>query len=286
MRVAITGTTGRLGAALAARLAAKHEVIPLPRAVCDLADADALRRALDSLECDVFLNPAAMTGLEDCEDNPRLAMRVNSAAPGKIALWAAERGVRVIHFSTDYVFGGDSTIACSEATAPAPVNVYGRSKLAGEHAVLAHPGNLVIRVSWVFGPDKPSFVDQVFDAALAGKPLAAVADKLSLPTYTADLAEWTECLLETDASGVLHACNSGTPVSWHGMAVFVVNEMARLGLLKEPPPVAEQLLENMPLFRARRPRFTAMNTSRLSALLGRAPRPWQQALAEYVAAKA
>jgi dTDP-4-dehydrorhamnose reductase len=286
MRVAITGTTGRVGAALAARFGANHEVIPLPRAVCDLADADSLKHALDSLECDVFLNPAAMTGLEDCEDDPRLAMRVNSAAPGKIALWAAGRGVRLIHFSTDYVFGGDSTIACSEATPPAPVNAYGRSKLAGEHAVLAQPGNLVIRVSWVFGPEKPSFVDQVFDAALAGRPLGAVADKLSLPTFTTDLAEWTERLLETDASGVLHACNSGPPVSWHGMAEFVVNEMARLGLLKEPPPVAEQSLENMPLFRARRPRFTAMDTRRLSTLLGRAPRPWTEALVEHVAASA
>ncbi|HSP41624.1 MAG TPA: NAD(P)-dependent oxidoreductase, partial [Luteolibacter sp.] len=196
MRVAVTGTTGRVGAALASRLAEKHHVIPLPRSVCDLADAASLKAALDSLECDVFLNPAAITGLEACEDDPRLAMRVNSAAPGKIALWAAERGVRVIHFSTDYVFSGETTVACSETTPPAPVNAYGRSKLAGEHAVLAHPGNLVIRVSWVFGPEKPSFVDQIFDAALAGKPLAAVADKLSLPTSPADLAEWTEFLLD------------------------------------------------------------------------------------------
>ena len=286
MRVAITGTTGRVGAALVKRLAANHEVIPLPRTQCDLADPDSLKSTLAALDCDVFLNPAAMTGLEECEDDPRMAMRVNSAAPGKIALWAAERGVRVIHFSTDYVFGGDSTIACNETTPPAPVNAYGRSKLAGEHAVLTHPGNLVIRVSWVFGPEKPSFVDQIFDAALAGKPLAAVADKLSLPTYTADLAEWTEHLLETDASGVLHACNSGPPVSWHGMAVFVVNEMVRLGLLKEAPPVAEQSLENMPLFRARRPRFTAMDTRRLSTLIGHPPRPWQEALAEHVADRA
>ena len=71
-----------------------------------------------------------------------------------------------------------------EMREPRPVNTYGRSKLAGEHAVLTHPGNLVLRVSWVFGPEKPSFVDQVFDAALAGRPLAAVADKCSLPTFT------------------------------------------------------------------------------------------------------
>ena len=282
MRVAVTGTTGRVGAALAARLAEKHHVIPLPRAVCDLADPASLKQALDSLECDVFLNPAAITGLEDCEDNPRLAMRVNSAAPGKIALWAAGRGVRVIHFSTDYVFSGETTIACTESTPPAPVNAYGRSKLAGEHAVLAHPGNLVIRVSWVFGPEKPSFVDQVFAAALAGKPLAAVADKLSRPTSTADLAAWTEILLDKDVTGILHACNSGPPVSWHGMAEFVVREMAKPGLLKDTPWVTEQTMDSIPFFRARRPRFTVMDTSRLASLLGHPPRPWPEALAEHV----
>lgn len=284
MRVAITGTTGRVGAALAARLATKHEIIPLPRAVCDLADSESLENALDSLDCDVFLNPAAITGLEECEDNPRLAMRVNSAAPGKIALWAAERGVRVIHFSTDYVFPGDTTIPPSESTPPAPVNAYGRSKLAGEHAVLAHPGNLVIRISWAFGSAKPSFVDQIIAAALAGKPLAAVADKLSLPTSIADLAGWTEFLLQSDATGVLHACNSGPPVSWHGMAVFVVGEMARLGLLNNMPEVAEQTMDRIPCFRAPRPRFTAMDTSRLAALLGHPPRLWPEALAAHVAA--
>jgi len=284
MRVAITGTTGRVGAALAARLAENHEVIPLPRAACDLADSASLKNALDPLDCDVFLNPAAITGLEDCEDDPRLAMRVNSAAPGKIALWAAGRGVRMIHFSTDYVFSGDTTIPPDERTPPAPVNAYGRLKLAGEHAVLAHPGNLVIRISWVFGPEKPSFVDQVMDAALAGRPLAAVADKFSLPTATADLAEWVEFLLETDATGVLHACNPGPPVSWHGMAVCVVREMTRLGRLKCVPEVVGQTMDQMPMFRARRPRFTAMDTSRLAAVLGRAPRPWADALAAHVAA--
>jgi len=286
MRVAVTGTTGRVGAALAERLAESHEVIALPRTVCDLADPASLKHALDALDCDVLINPAAITGLEDCENDPRLAMRVNSAAPGKIALWAAERGVRVIHFSTDYVFSGETTIACTEGTPPAPLNAYGRSKLAGEHAVLAHPGNLVIRVSWVFGPEKPSFVDQIFAAAFAGKPLAAVADKLSRPTSTADLAAWTDFLLGKDISGVLHACNSGPPVSWHGMAVFIVREMAKLRLLTEVPEVAEQTMDSIPFFRARRPRFTAMDTSRLASLLGHTPRPWAEALAEHVAAAA
>jgi dTDP-4-dehydrorhamnose reductase len=282
MRVAITGTTGRVGAALARHLASRHEVITLPRSVCDLADAESLKAALAGLECDLFLNPAAITGLEACEDDPRLAMRVNSAAPGKIALWAAERGVRMIHFSTDYVFGGQQAGLRSEMERPEPVNAYGRSKLAGERAVLAHPGNLVLRVSWVFGPEKPSFVDQIFQAALAGEPLAAVADKWSLPVFTSDLAGWVAELIERGTSGLLHASNPGEPVSWHGLASVVVREMTARGILAECPEVAVQTMRDMPLFRAQRPRHTAMDTSRLTAALGKPLRPWGEALAEYV----
>lgn len=282
MRIAITGATGRVGAALVKHLGVSHEVIPLTRTACDLADTQSLNAALARLDCDVFINPAALTSLEACEDDPRLAMRVNSAAPGKIALWAADRGVRLIHFSTDYVFSGETMIPLSEGMPARPVNAYGRSKLAGEQAVLAHPGNLVIRVSWVFGREKPSFVDQVFDAALAGGPLAAVADKLSLPTCTADLARWTEFLLETDAGGVLHACNPGEAVSWHGLAQAVVREMTACGLLESCPEIAELTLDDMPSFRARRPRFTVMDTRRLSCLAGGALRPWPEALAEHI----
>lgn len=282
MRVAITGTTGRVGAALVKRLGSCHEVISLSRADCDLADSESLKTVLGDLDCDVFINPAAITSLEACEDDPRLAMRVNSAAPGKISLWAAERGVRMIHFSTDYVFDGECTIPLTEDMAARPVNAYGRSKLAGEHAVLAHPGNLVIRISWVLGPEKPSFVDQVFDDALAGRPLAAIADKLSLPVLTTDLARWTERLLETDASGILHACNPGEAVSWHGMARHVVQKMTECGVLKCRPEIAELTLAEMTSFRALRPRFTAMDTRRLSGILGEPLRTWPEALAEHV----
>ena len=281
MRIAITGSTGRVGAALVRHLAARHEIIPLPRAVCDLEDSASLQAALDSLECDVFIHPAALTNLETCEDDPRLAMRLNSAVPGKIAIWAAERGVRMIQLSTDYVFDGDINIPLTETMRPAPVSAYGRSKLAGEQAVLAHPGNLVLRVAWVFGPDKPSFVDQIFDNALAGKPLSVVADKFSLPTCTTDLAHWISALLDTDASGVLHACNPGEAVSWHGMAEFVVRQMTACGLLQSCPEVAALKLDEITFFRARRPRFTVMDTTRLSSLIGDL-RPWPEALAEHV----
>lgn len=282
MRIAVTGTTGRVGAALLRHFSARHDVIPLSRRTCDLADARNLHAALDRLECDVFLNPAGNTSLEACEDDPTRALRTNAEAPAEIALWAAKRQVPLYHFSTDYVFAGEAEGLRHESEPPCPVNIYGRSKLAGEQAVLAHPRNAVIRVSWVFGPEKASFVDQVFDAALAGKPLAAVADKFSLPVCTGDLAAWMEHLIERQATGVIHACNSGAPVTWHDMAVAVVEEMVACGRLTEIPDVRKQSLSEMTSFRATRPRFTAMDTRRLATILGHPPRPWREALAEHV----
>jgi len=282
MRVAVTGTTGRVGAALAQHFTPIHKVIPLPRRVCDLADPGSLAAALDRLDCDILLNPAGITSLEDCEDDPALAMRVNAEAPGEIAAWAESRGVKVFHFSTDYVFNGKTEGFRSETEVPEPLNVYGLTKLAGEDAVLAWPGNCVVRISWVFGPEKRSFVDAIAEAALAGRPLAAVADKFSLPVFTGDLAEWMERLIEAKTTGIVHACNSGEPVSWHGMATAVVEEMVACGTLAEIPVVQPQMLDEMASFRATRPRFTAMATDCLTGILSHPPRPWRDALIEHV----
>lgn len=282
MRVAMTGTTGRLGAALARHFAANHEVIPLPRQACELASPVSLANALEQLECEVFLNPAAITSLEICEEDPAAALRVNAQAPAEISAWAADRGVKLVHFSTDYVFNGKIPGLRDEDEIPDPLSVYGRTKLAGEAAVLKNPGNCVIRISWVFGPDKPSFLDAIYDAALAGRPVAAVADKFSLPTFTTDLAERTERLIESKVTGIIHACHSGEPISWHGMAEVVLDEMVARGLLDQRPAIQKLKLDEMASFRAKRPRFTAMSTARLTKILGQPPRPWPEAVADYV----
>lgn len=282
MRVAVTGTTGRVGTALATHLAARgHDVIRLSRSAFDLTDSAAIDRQLDALECEAFLNPAGITALEACEDAPDLARQVNVEAPRRIAAWAASRGVRLIHFSTDYVFDGERPGLRTEEEAPAPLSVYGSTKFAGENAVLDH-GGLVMRVSWVFGPEKPSFIDTVVARALAGEPLEAVADKFSLPTFTGDLAGWTERLMEGDETGIFHACQSGEPVSWHGMAEAVVDELTIAGRLARTPQIRPLKLAEVAAFRAPRPRHTAMDNGRLARVLGHSPRPWEQVVRVYV----
>lgn len=279
MRLAITGTTGRVGRALADRLAAFHEVIELPRTRLDLAETGC-ERVLADLDFDVLLNPAGLTSLEQCEDEPALARRVNAEAPERLA--RACDGRPVLHFSTDYVFDGATPGLRHEDEPPAPLSVYGKTKAAGEAGVLA-AGGAVMRVSWVFGPEKPAFPDQIVTKALAGQELAAVADKFSLPCFTADLCDWVNGWLEAGCPGELfHACNGGEPVSWHGMAVEITALLAEKGIAA--PAVKALPMAEMTAFRAPRPRHTAMATTRLSTLLGRAPRDWREAMRQHVEA--
>ncbi|MFC7337675.1 SDR family oxidoreductase [Haloferula chungangensis] len=281
MKLAISGTSGRVGRALADYFAPKHEVIELDRTVFDFADPDLISR-VGEIDFDALLNPAAITSLEACEDDPGLARRVNAEVPGELAAMCRESGRRIMHFSTDYVLAGEVPGLHVEEAAVEPCSVYARTKLAGEQLVLDQ-GGCVVRVSWVFGPERKAFPDQVIERALAGESLAAVADKTSLPTSTADLAVWVEKLMAAGfPNEVIHACNGGEPVSWHGMAEVIVALMMERGALKELPVIERQLLAEMRAFRAKRPRHTAMATPRLSALLGEPPRDWKVAIREHV----
>jgi dTDP-4-dehydrorhamnose reductase len=277
MRLAITGTTGRVGRALADRLAAFYEIVELPRTRLDLG-ADGCERVLETIDFDVLLNPAGLTSLEQCEDAPALAHRVNAEAPARLA--KACVGRPVLHFSTDYVFDGATPGLRHEDEVPSPLSVYGKTKAAGEVGVLAASGT-VMRVSWVFGPEKPAFPDQIVAKALAGQELAAVADKDSLPCFTPDLCEWVNGWLAAGCpGGIFHGCQSGEPVSWHGMALEIVALLAERGI---PMPEVKALsMAEMTAFRAPRPRHTAMSTDRLADLLGKAPRDWRSALREHV----
>ncbi len=279
MRIAVTGTTGRVGRALACSLAGRHEVIELPRGCFDLASAD-IREALGELDFDILLNPAGLTGLEQCEDDPWLARQVNAGAPAEMARFCRDRGRKLLHFSTDYVFDGIRPGLRTEDEEAAPLSVYGRTKLEGEQAVMA-AGGTVMRVSWVFGPEKAAFPDQMLDRALAGQELSAVADKYSRPTFTADLSRWVAGWLEAGApAGCFHACNGGPLTSWHGMAVEVLGFLGDKGIAT--PPLKALRLDEMTAFRAPRPRHTGMDTRRLARLLGEEPRDWREALREHL----
>ncbi len=280
MKVAITGVTGRLGGALARHhRALGNEVLALDRQRLDVSRPETLADSLKDAAFDVLLHPAAMTILEACEDEPDLAYRVNAVAPGILAEVCAARSLPMVHVSTDYVFAGDRAGECVETDPTKPINHYGRTKLAGEEAVLkAHPHAWVARVSWLFGPERPGFVEAMLERAAKGEPLAAIDDKVSCPTYVDDAAIAFDRLLEvTDTpGGIVHVCNPG-PTSWHGIATEAFR--IRGGT---QPEIARQQLVDMKAFRAARPVHTAMAVDHLRRLTGYQMRPWQEALAVYL----
>jgi dTDP-4-dehydrorhamnose reductase len=285
-RILVLGGKGRLGGALARMWSANYHVRTLARPELDVADLVALRSLLESASYDVLVNCTGLTNVDRCETAREEAEIVNARAPGVMGEAAATKEARFIHFSTDYVFDGAKTTPYTEDDVARPLGHYGRTKLAGEGAALGPSlRHLAVRVAWVFGPEKPSFVDSIIERALANDRVEAIADKTSCMTFTEDVASWLEPFLDGDLPGGLyHACNAGG-CSWHEYGQHALNFAARAGL-----PLKACIAEPIPLsalkaFVAPRPPHTVMDTTRLTAVTGAVPRHWQEALNEYLERK-
>src|SRR5215467_9743436 len=196
MKIVILGTGGRLGAALR-REFKDYDVTGFNREQLDLSDLDGLRRKLDSMAFDAVINAAGFTNVDACETERDRAFLINAEAPAVLAKICSAKEAKLIHFSTDYVFDGQKRAPYTEEDDANPISVYGESKLMGERNVLA-AGNhhLVVRVSWVFGPDRPSFIDAMIKHAQEDEKVDAIADKFSAPTYTHDIAETLAWILD------------------------------------------------------------------------------------------
>jgi dTDP-4-dehydrorhamnose reductase len=192
--------------------------------------------------------------------------------------------VRCIQISTDYVFDGLKKTPYVEEDDAWPISKYGESKRAGEVALLsASERNLAVRVSWVFGPDRPSFVDQVIQRALEHDRVEAIADKVSVPTYTLDAARMLAPLLEAAVGGILHICNRGE-CTWQEYGQHALDCAAAAGLPLRTWKVEPIRLADMNAFVARRPIYTPLAVDKLTQLTGLVPRPWEEAVDEYVRA--
>jgi len=286
MRVIITGSTGRLGGAFLSLWGQDHhiEVIAPGRGQLDLAQPASLCSALQAMQFDVLVNAAAITGLEQCLDEPKTATAVNTTSPRVMAEVCRKKGARLVHFSTDYVLSGEQPGLKAETDATGAVNVYGASKEAAEDAVMeADPTALVGRVSWLFGPDgRPSHFDQVLDRSRAGECQELIDDKFSMPTFTHDVVGWVGQLLKTPAAGVYHLCNSGEPESWYSYAQKVIRLASCLGdTVKEENLLAKPIAEAV-FFRDQRPIHTAMCPARIMAEEIARPRHWLDAAKDYM----
>ena len=279
----VVGAGGRLGAALVREYGRDHQVVGLNRAQLDLANALQLRQTLGGLEFALLINAAAQTQVDRCETHPNEAFAINADAPAVLAEICEAKGARLIHVSTDYVFDGEKRAPYTEEDEPSPISIYGESKLRGERGVLAvSNGHVVARVSWVFGPDRASFIDWVIGQAREKETVNAVADKFSTPTYTLDIARMLEPFFdEAQPGGVLHIANRGG-ASWQEYGQWAVDCCAAEGIPLRARTVDAITLADMKNFIARRPIYTVLSTAKLERLTGEAPRDWREAVSEYV----
>lgn len=283
MKILIVGAGGRLGAALMREYHGEHDVAGFNHAQLDLSSFDKIREKLGGTDFDVLINAAAFTNVDLCEEQPDQAVRINAEAPRVLAEICGEKNAKLIHFSTDYVFDGQKRAPYTEGDEANPISVYGESKLAGEKNVLA-TGNrhLVVRVSWVFGPDRPSFIDGMIKRALESETVNAIADKFSTPTYTHDIAKMLPQFFDCDVEGgILHFANAGK-CSWQEYAQWALDYCDKAGLSLKAKTVGACRLKDMATWIARRPVYSVLSTAKFTQLTGISPRTWRDAVADYI----
>ncbi|AZO81028.1 MULTISPECIES: dTDP-4-dehydrorhamnose reductase [unclassified Bosea (in: a-proteobacteria)] len=238
MRIAVTGRTGQVVQSLLARAeTAGVTVIPVGRPELDLAQPEGVRQALSAARPDCIVNAAAYTAVDKAETEPELALRINSEGAGAVAAAAVALGVPLIQISTDYVFDGMAPHPWRESDATAPLSAYGRSKLAGEEAVIASGADwTILRTAWVYSPYGANFVKTMLRLAESRDEIGVVSDQLGSPTSALDLADAIIAVAKAlvarpdDASlrGVFHAAGTGE-ASWADLAETVFVASAALG---------------------------------------------------------
>jgi dTDP-4-dehydrorhamnose reductase len=277
VKALVAGSAGQLGRELVARLG-KECAWAGDRPELDVTDAAAVAALVRRLAPQVVFNASAWNRVDAAEAEPVAAFAVNALAPHALAVAAREAGALLVHVSTDYVFDGTSTRPYREHDLPAPVCVYGASKLAGEALVHASGAEqLVVRTSGVIGrggSDQKggSFVDRILAQARAGRPLRVVADQVFAPTIAADLAGALIALARSGARGLFHVTSAGS-CSWHELALAAL-QLAGLAVPVEPIALAELRLP------ARRPLYSVLDCSRYLGLGLERPRHWREALAD------
>ncbi len=285
MRILLIGHRGQLGTALLPLLSQVGEVYPVDRGELDITDEKVVATTAEQVQPDLIINAAAYTSVDAAEDDNRTAMAVNGDGPGFLARTASTIGAAIIHYSTDFVFDGLLGQPYSPDDRPAPISVYGASKLAGEHAVRESGARgIIIRTSWLYGPTGHNFVRTMLRLASERDEVSVVADQRGCPTSTLVLARWTAAIIaRLNAANTwplpietLHlACEGDT--TWHGLASAAIR--AAGSNTKIIPITASDF--GAP---ASRPKDSRLDSRDSLRRFGLEPERWRDALAEVIAA--
>jgi dTDP-4-dehydrorhamnose reductase len=287
LRILVTGVSGQVGGALAARLG--ERAYPADRSLLDLARPADIPAVLDRLSPDIIINPAAYTAVDNAEGEANLARTVNVEAPATIARWAAGGNIPFIHFSTDYVFDGSGNQAWREDDKTGPLSVYGRTKMDGEEAVRSARGpHLVVRTSWIYAARGKNFLRTIARLAAERQELRIVADQCGAPTSAALIAgalaqmvgEENTALVRrfAAAGGLVHLAASGV-TSWHGFAGAIVEGLRARGIRLAAERIIPICTEEYPT-RAIRPLNSRLDLTRLAIVFGISPPKWEAALSD------
>jgi dTDP-4-dehydrorhamnose reductase len=274
MRVVITGHNGQLGRQLQASFA-DHQLLPLDLPGDDITQPAICTRVAD-FKPDLVLHAAAFTNVDGCEQDPEQAFRANAVGTQNIALGAQAAGAALLYISTNEVFDGSAREAYREWDRPSPISVYARSKAAGEQIVRDLLSRFyIVRVAWLFGPSGNNFVTKILSAAQKNGALRVAADEFGNPTYAPDVAAAVRRLVESGHFGIYHLTNRG----FCSRCDFARAILQQAGY--GDVPITPILSADWP--RPSRPPLHSVLANTAGAAMGLTLRPWEQAVAEYVA---
>ncbi|OEU68659.1 MAG: dTDP-4-dehydrorhamnose reductase [Desulfovibrio sp. S3730MH75] len=271
------GRTGLLGQSLTEVLRSHGAItIPLSRNDFDPLNEESLTALLEREEPNFILNTIAYTMVDQAEDEEKKAHLLNTTFPVILARLAKKHNSKLIHFSTDFVFDGKKDSPYTEEDKTNPKSVYGETKLAAETKLIksGYENILIIRTAWLFGPNKTNFVHKILNFARERDSLSIVHDQSGSPTYTPDLAEYTAQLLIAEATGIYNVVNSGK-ASWCELAAEAIN-CAGINCPVNPVPTSSYPTK------AVRPPYSVLDTEKFATTTGITPRPWVQALRDYI----
>ena len=282
LKVIVTGGTGQLATAIAKLCTqSKNSYIITSIEELDICSMESVSRGVQ--DADIVINCAAYTNVEAAEENIEEATRINRDGVANIAKVARERGIKLIHISTDFVFGGDNerTTPYHEQEAPSPINVYGKTKAEGEAAALTAPGAIVLRTSWLYAPWGHNFVNTIIGRARQGAELRVVDDQRGTPTSAISLAQAIIEIIESGAwqtmEGIYHYSDLGES-SWYDFAKEILR-IAEVETRITPCKSSEWQSK------AKRPHYSVLDKSRIAKLGIVALKPWQERLREVITYK-
>lgn len=276
MKIAVIGAKGLLGRELCSTLSQTHEVIAWDIQEIDITDRSSTLQKLKNLKPELIVNSAAFVDVDRCESDPDSAWRINALGSQNLALAAQELGGALLYISTDYVFDGESSEDYDEVAPVHPINHYGRSKLAGERfAAQICPRTYIVRTSWLIGHHPNGYVERVLKAAQRDGLVRMAPDQIESPTYTGDLTQAVDILVETGAYGCYNVTSLGacTRVEF---ARFVLEQAGR----SEPVETADvSQIKRI----ARRPNRTVLDCRLFQLLTGQTLPDWRDGIRAYFA---